>query len=136
MSPLTTVDHLPFCAQDELNAPLVTTLLSEVTLDSTSEAADIVESICSVYERLASLRELKPSAEVNSLFGQLVATCIQQHPTGLASQIFANKRIRLITPWLRQLCSKGEGELERFWARKILNDCQLPNRAIVGEDRG
>jgi hypothetical protein len=117
------------------------TLTAASLLKSKHEAAcevtNIVESIICIYERLASLQELKPSLEVNALFNRLVALCIKPYPLTLASQVLANKRIQLVTPWLRKLCSQGEGELERFWARKMLLDSAQPScGAIAGGDRG
>jgi hypothetical protein len=134
--PPAAVHNQSLSSQDELAPTLLATLVPKKRLDGISEATQIAESIFAIYERLASLRDLKPRPEVDTLFSQLVSTCTKQYSSQLASQILANKCMQRITPRLRSLCSEGEGELERFWARKILHSCQERNGEILAGDRG
>jgi nicotianamine synthase len=88
-----------------------------------SEAVRIIDEVVSLVDALASLQSLKPCPEVNQLFGRLVSLCIKPYTSSLALQVLQNKQIQLLIPRLRQFCSEGEGELERYWANAILEQC-------------
>ncbi len=56
----------------------------------------------------------------NALFSELVAVATHPGNGEIARQVLADPKIRRITPGLRSLCSAGEIELERAWARRII----------------
>jgi hypothetical protein len=95
----------------------------------TSEAYHIVEEILLITEQLASLPDLKPCPRVNCLFGRLVEICIKPWSKRISKEVLESKRVRAVVKRLREMCAEGEGELERFWAAKILEE------VVIGEDR-
>ncbi|MCJ1469130.1 putative 26S proteasome regulatory subunit [Pseudocyphellaria aurata] len=78
-----------------------------------------IAAILNVHHALSQLPNLDPSPEVNSLFSELVALCIQTPDEQVAARILSDGRINRIIPHLRQLCSEGESQLEAYWAKKI-----------------
>ncbi|KAK4487337.1 hypothetical protein RD792_006056 [Penstemon davidsonii] len=82
----------------------------------------IVQTICEIYEKLSKLDNLNPSKNVDTLFTQLVNTCIPPYPidvTKLCTQI-QNIRTRLI-----RLCGLAEGLLEKHYST-ILGSFDTP----------
>jgi nicotianamine synthase len=99
----------------------MTPITTKITIDT--EVCQITDEIITLVNALASLPDLKPCPDVNKLFGRLVSLCIKPYSSRLACLVLHNKQIQILVPRLRQICSEGEGELERFWARKILHEC-------------
>ncbi|KAK6119046.1 hypothetical protein DH2020_047211 [Rehmannia glutinosa] len=82
----------------------------------------LVQKICSLYEKISKLENLNPSNDVDTLFTQLVHTCIPPHPidvTKLCTQI-QEIRSKLIS-----LCGQAEGLLEKHHST-ILGTFQNP----------
>jgi nicotianamine synthase len=100
------------------------------------EAGRIAEEILSLVDTLASSPDLKPSPDVNELFNRLVSLCIKPYSSSVAHHVLDNKKIQSITPQLRQMCSEGEGELERHWAHLILDSCQDLVSSKLGVTKG
>lgn len=73
----------------------------------------LVQKICELYEKISNLENLNPSKDVDTLFTQLVRTCIPPHPidvTKLCNQI-QEMRAKLIL-----LCGQAEGLLEKHYS--------------------
>jgi nicotianamine synthase len=80
----------------------------------------LAHHLCRVYEQLRSLTSLAPSQPVNALFGELVQLCSTSH----GDQALRCSDIQAIAPALRRLCCEGEYELEREWARRIIDSAE------------
>ncbi|KAI3445416.1 hypothetical protein Pfo_002081 [Paulownia fortunei] len=73
----------------------------------------LVQKVCELYEKISKLDNLSPSNDVDTLFTQLVLTCIPPHPidvTKLCTQI-QDIRTKLI-----RLCGQAEGLLEKHYS--------------------
>jgi hypothetical protein len=105
--------------------PQAIPLASKLPRDrTTSETAEIVDELVSLFNKIASLPDLKPCLATNTLFDRLVTLCVKPHSSVVSGQVLENKRIRAVIVRLRQICSKSEGELERHWARRILQSTE------------
>jgi nicotianamine synthase len=100
----------------------MTPTTTKMTIDA--EARRITDEVVSLVNALASSPSLKPCPDINQLFSRLVSLCIKPYSSSLACQVLQNKQIQRLTPRLRQICSEGEGELEKYWARKIIQQCR------------
>ncbi|KAH8591087.1 Nicotianamine synthase [Bisporella sp. PMI_857] len=82
-------------------------------------AEEIIQTIVVIHDRLATRQDLYPCAEVNKLFGDLVALCIQTLPKDTAKEILLDPRIVALSASLQCLCGTAECNLEAHWARFI-----------------
>lgn len=73
----------------------------------------LVRTICELYEKISALETLKPCRDVNTLFTQLVLTCIPPHPVDVDR--LCNK-VQDIRAKLIRLCGEAEGLLESHFA--------------------
>lgn len=73
-------------------------------------------SLARVHRDLRRQPHLRPSAEVNALFRELVGLVVGVPPGGRAP--VAPRR----TAELRRLCAEGEYQLEWDWARRVVDD--------------
>jgi nicotianamine synthase len=103
---------------------------------ATKEASRITDEVLSLVDALASVPDLKPCPDVNELFDRLVSLCIKRHSSCATRLVLENKQIQSITPQLRQICSEGEGELEMYWARLVLEQCQDLVDSKLGAAKG
>ncbi|WP_162453332.1 nicotianamine synthase family protein [Phytoactinopolyspora mesophila] len=75
-------------------------------------------TICDIYRELDSHPDLRPGPRVDELFSRLVRLVIST-PDEQAADILGDPVVRGLTPRLRELCARGEFELETFWADTI-----------------
>ncbi|KAL3538270.1 hypothetical protein ACH5RR_001636 [Cinchona calisaya] len=73
----------------------------------------LVQKICEFYEKISSFENLKPSKDVNTLFTQLVLTCMSPNPIDVTKLC---KRIQEIRSKLIRLCGEAEGLLESHYS--------------------
>ncbi|KAI4369357.1 hypothetical protein MLD38_017803 [Melastoma candidum] len=73
----------------------------------------LVERVCELYEKISSLESLKPSKHVDSLFTQLVLTCIPPNPIDVTKLCH---RVQEIRSKLILLCGEAEGHLESHYS--------------------
>ncbi|KAK4424540.1 Nicotianamine synthase [Sesamum alatum] len=73
----------------------------------------LVQKVCELYDQISNLDNLSPSKDVDTLFTQLVATCIPPHPIDVTKLCTKIKRIRHN---LIRLCGQAEGLLEQHYA--------------------
>ncbi|WP_166352625.1 nicotianamine synthase family protein [Phytoactinopolyspora limicola] len=99
------------------------------TVVSPNVAGDVTTSLCELYRQLDAMPDLRPGPQVNALFSDLVRLVIAA-PEGAASQVLADPIVRGIAPRLRELCGRGEYELELLWARQIAGSTQ-PDAALA-----
>ncbi|KAL1798178.1 hypothetical protein ACET3X_002215 [Alternaria dauci] len=93
------------------------------TPNATSTAAHrIASEIREIYTVLSGLSSLAPCEQVNSLLTKLVNLCVVPYSTEFTSYFFRIPGIEGLCSNLRPLCSEAEGELEKHWAKRMLND--------------
>lgn len=101
------------------------------TLDTTappSARGDLVDSLHAIYQELMSCPDLSPGPRVNDLFNQLVSLVLNgsgEH----AERLLDDPAISALAPRLRELCGRGEAELELAWASRIA-ECPRPHREL------
>ncbi|KYF65154.1 nicotianamine synthase family protein [Sorangium cellulosum] len=71
-----------------------------------------------IYNELASMGSLAPSQRVNHLFSELVSISMSRS-RGEADEVLGDPAVSAIREGLWRVCSRGEYELERHWARRI-----------------
>lgn len=82
----------------------------------------LVQKVCELYEQISSLESLKPSKDVNTLFTQLVVTCMPPSPIDVTKLC---KRVQDIRSKLIRLCGEAEGLLESHFST-ILGSYENP----------
>ncbi|KAI1001853.1 hypothetical protein K3495_g6350 [Podosphaera aphanis] len=97
-----------------LNGPKIT--------EENAEASIIIKKVLHIYGKLAAMRELKPCLEVDDLFSELVQICTKTIDDKITNMVLENPRILNILVELRQLCSRGECQMEEFWNNKVLGE--------------
>lgn len=73
----------------------------------------LVAKILDLYEKISSLESLKPSEDVNTLFTQLVVTCIPPNPIDVNNLC---ERVQESRSKLIKLCGEAEGYLESHYS--------------------
>jgi hypothetical protein len=89
---------------------------------ATTAAHDLYREIYSIYQQLAPLTSLAPCDLVNSLLTRLVTLCIQPYSSETVEQFHRISGAATLCANLQGLCAIAEGELERHWAQKMLQD--------------
>ncbi|WP_129669023.1 nicotianamine synthase family protein [Phytoactinopolyspora endophytica] len=88
-------------------------------LDTTTRLdMDVTGALCALYRELDSCSDLRPEPHVNSLFARLVHLVLTT-PEPAAPQVLDDPVVCALAPRLRELCARGETELERTWAERI-----------------
>ncbi|XP_076908268.1 nicotianamine synthase-like [Bidens hawaiensis] len=82
-------------------------------MESFQDNITLVEKVCEIYEKLSKLETLEPCNDVNSLFTELVHTCIPHSSINIAT---LPKNIQEITSKLIRLCGVAEGHLEAHFS--------------------
>lgn len=85
-------------------------------------AHDLHQEIRSIYQQLAPLTSLAPCDLVNALLTRLVTLCIQPYSPDIVDHFYRIDAAATLCHNLQNLCAVAEGELERYWAHKILQD--------------
>lgn len=91
------------------------------TLSATA-AQTVVSEIRDIHYALSELSDLKPGEKINSLLTRLVSLCVVPYSTEFVNYFFNLKGMSKLCEKLRPLCAAAEGELEKFWASKIIKD--------------
>ncbi|KFK24400.1 hypothetical protein AALP_AAs74350U000200 [Arabis alpina] len=74
----------------------------------------LVNTICDLYDKISKLESLKPCEDVNTLFSQLVSTCIPPNPNidvTMMCESIQEMRSKLI-----KICGEAEGHLEHHFS--------------------
>ncbi|KAK1417698.1 hypothetical protein QVD17_26832 [Tagetes erecta] len=82
-------------------------------MGSLQEHTILVNKICEIYHKISSLQTLKPSKDVDTLFTQLVLTCIP--PSSIIISHLPN-HIQEIRSKLVRLCGEAEAHLEAHFS--------------------
>ncbi|CAN0897258.1 Nicotianamine synthase [Linum grandiflorum] len=78
------------------------------------EQDKLVAKVCQLYDEISSLETLKPSEDVNSLFTELVHTCMPPNPIDVDTDLFPE--VQEIRSKLIVLCGQAEGYLESHYS--------------------
>ena len=89
---------------------------------TTAAAHKLTTEIYDIYHSLLSLSSLKPGDKVNALLTRLVDLCIGTYDQDFVADFFNVGGINAICSQLRSLCATEEGELESFWAQKLISE--------------
>ena len=96
-----------------------------------TSAQALASEIRDIYHTLSEIPDLAPGDKVNTLLTRLVNLCIVPYSHEFVSYFFGIDGIRTLCERLRPLCAKAEGELERFWARTIIDESRTSNGASI-----
>ena len=91
------------------------------TLTATGAQA-LAAEIGDIHHALSELPDLRPRDKINSLLTRLVSLCVVPYSTEFVDYFLNIEGILSLCEKLRPLCATAEGELERFWASKIMQD--------------
>ncbi|KAI3898541.1 hypothetical protein MKX03_021151 [Papaver bracteatum] len=83
------------------------------SLNSCNQEELLIQNVSEIYNNLSTLVSLKPSKDVNSLFTQLVQTCIPPSPIDVTKLSITDQGIR---SKLIRLCGEAEGLLEAHYS--------------------
>ncbi|GLT77776.1 hypothetical protein SLA2020_493340 [Shorea laevis] len=86
------------------------------------EEEPLVQKVCELYLQISSLESLKPSKDVNTIFTQLVLTCMPPSPIDVTKLC---KRVQEMRSNLIRLCGEAEGLLETHFST-ILGSYENP----------
>lgn len=91
------------------------------TPPTTSTIPDqLLVRIQSIHDDLAQVPSLAPGEIVNSLLTRLVDLCIQPYSADCLAQFFSMDNVAELCQSLRSMCARAEGELEAYWASRII----------------
>lgn len=82
-------------------------------MGSFHDEASLVENVCEIYDKISKLETLKPSKDVDTLFTQLVLTCI---PPSSIKMSDLPENIQETRSKLIRLCGEAEGHLEAHFS--------------------
>jgi nicotianamine synthase len=107
--------------------------LSRLLEQEDPEVERLVANLLTLHTELAAKTDLRPSEEVNVLFGGLMGLCTQtvsgrvankvcnclrsqNHRRANRKKVMSNPQLLSILPSLRHICAEAEGHLESHWA--------------------
>ncbi|KAI7751020.1 hypothetical protein M8C21_007069 [Ambrosia artemisiifolia] len=85
-------------------------------MGSLHQETDLITKVCEIYNKISNLQTLKPSTQVNTLFTDLVTTCIPPSSINITTlpQTIQETRSKLI-----RLCGEAEGHLEAHYSNLL-----------------
>ncbi len=84
-------------------------------------AAAVVEQVVALHDALLARPHLAPEPATNELFGRLVALAVDPAAARDADAVLGDPTVARLLASLRHLCADGEFELERSWARRVVD---------------
>ncbi|KAL6707005.1 hypothetical protein ACN47E_004955 [Coniothyrium glycines] len=94
----------------------------------TTAAYQLLTRIQSSYDALEQLPSLAPGERVNTILTDLVDLCIQPLSGEQLTQLLGMNQAIALFRRLRPLCAMAEGELEQYWARRIIQAARSSDR--------
>lgn len=88
--------------------------------DMTSSAHALVKEIRAIYLTLSTLSSLAPGTQINAVLTRLVDLCITPRGDDFVEYVWRIEGVEELCGKLRPICAEAEGELERYWARRIV----------------
>jgi nicotianamine synthase len=105
--------------------PVAHTITPPRTPTTTLTAAHALYSeIQEINDTLSALTSLSPGDQVNRLLTRLVDLCIRHYSAEFTTQFLSIRGATGLCDSLRSLCATAEGELEAYWARRIIMGSQ------------
>ena len=103
-------------------APAEALAMTPPTTPSTlsSSVHQLVSEIRDIHTKLSELSSLAPSEQVNTLLTRLVSLCVVPYSTEFTTYFFKISSVEQLCDKLRPICSAAEGELEKYWAKRML----------------
>jgi hypothetical protein len=89
---------------------------------ATTSAHKLFIEIHEIHTTLSALRSLAPGGQVDELLTRLVGLCIETHGADFISNFFSIHGVSDLCSSLRPLCGAAEGELEKYWAGRIIRE--------------
>ncbi|WP_275264617.1 nicotianamine synthase family protein [Jiangella asiatica] len=86
--------------------------------DVRATAGEIIVSLRGLYRELDNRCDLRPGPEVDDLFGRLVRLVLTA-PGEAVPAVLNDLEVQELAPRLRELCGRGESEMELAWAGRI-----------------
>nr|XP_043624865.1 nicotianamine synthase-like [Erigeron canadensis] len=83
----------------------------------------LVEKVCQIYDKISKLETLKPSKNVDTLFTELVHTCIPPSSIDISNLPYNIQEIR---SRLIRLCGEAEGHLEGHFSNLLATTFSNP----------
>lgn len=101
------------------------------TLNATA-ARTLASEVRDIHHALSVLPDLEPGDEINTLLTRLVSMCVIPYNADFVDYFFSIDGIETLCKELRTLCATAEGELERFWASKIIDESvELQGNSLI-----
>ncbi|RZC73569.1 hypothetical protein C5167_049049 [Papaver somniferum] len=82
----------------------------------------LIKNVCEIYNSLSTLESLKPSKDVDTLFTQLVHSCIPPSPIDVTK---LSAKVQDVRSKLIRLCGEAEGHLESHFST-LLGSYEIP----------
>jgi nicotianamine synthase len=90
-----------------------------ITMDS--PVHNLTDELHHILTALKQLPNLAPGLQVNTLLSRLVNLCAEPYSEDFANKVFEISGMQTLASALRPICAEAEGELERHWARRMLD---------------
>jgi hypothetical protein len=97
------------------NAPPATPIIMD------SSVHDLTDELHHILTALKQLPNLAPGPQVNTLLSRLVDLCAEPYSEDFANEVLEISGTQTLASALRPICAEAEGELERHWARRMLD---------------
>lgn len=115
--PTSNIPHCADLAPQNLTPPRTPT-------DITSAAHKLHSQIRDIHTSLMALPNLAPGSQINSLLTHLVNLCTIPYSASFTTSFFSIANCSELCSSLRPICGAAEGELENYWALKILAEAK------------
>ncbi|KAF8455802.1 Nicotianamine synthase [Kalaharituber pfeilii] len=110
------------CSNNSNGASIPAQQISLPPHDGTSSAEKLIARLTTIHRGLSEVYpNIQPGEVTNKLFSELVSLCILPFDTATCDAVLSDKRLGSMVPDLRKYASEGEGMLEEYWARRILD---------------
>jgi nicotianamine synthase len=95
---------------------------------ATTSAHKLFVEIQDIHTTLSGLSSLAPGGQVDELLTRLVGLCIETHSAEFISNFFSIHGVSDLCSSLRPLCGAAEGELEKYWAERIIGEAHAQQK--------
>ncbi len=114
----------PICTMESQDSALgldTTVITPPSSPKAASEAADqLFSKVQSTYCTLSGLKSLAPDEQINQQLTELVSLCVKPYDDAFVNYFFNIPGAEILCSRLRKLLSEAEGELEKYWAVRIV----------------
>lgn len=99
---------------------ITTTMSTEISAAMFTSPVELIAELQAIYTGLKELDSLAPGPKINALLTNLVSICVIPYSQQFVCGVFAQEAFEALCLALRPICATAEGELEMFWARKMI----------------